>query len=460
MQTVGVRPHDIAIISLMAVVMALGITMVKPTVGLYVALGLLVLLLALASTRAALYLLIFSMLLSPEIGLGQVQGYGVGGRQITFRMDDVLLIIIGFSWLAKTIIYRELALIKSNPLTRPILYYMVACIAATFVGILMGRVLPTTAFFYLLKYFEYFFIFFMVVNIVTSKDQAVYLIIALLVTCFLICVYALSQIPTGLRVTAPFEGEIGEPNTLGGYLVFIMAITTGLLLHVQGVSMRALLVGLLGLSVLALMATLSRASYVAAGALVMAVGVTQWRRPGVLAALLLIAVMVPILAPDNVRKRVSGTFSRPQHVAEFKVLGVTVDESTTERVKSWQEVLKDWTHRPLLGAGVTGYAWADAQYVKILGETGLAGLVAFFFVIYRLWVKARESFLRETDPFCKGLAHGFLLGLAAMLVHALGANTFIIVRIMEPFWLCAGLIMLLPTLQDRIGGKANEQAAA
>jgi hypothetical protein len=36
--------------------------------------------------------------------------------------------------------------------------------------------------------------------------------------------------------------------------------------------------------------------------------------------------------------------------------------------------------------------------------------------------------------------------LVAMLAHGVGANTFIIIRIMEPFWLCAGLVMLLPTL--------------
>ncbi len=43
---------------------------------------------------------------------------------------------------------------------------------------------------------------------------------------------------------------------------------------------------------------------------------------------------------------------------------------------------------------------------------------------------------------------------ASYLVHAIGANTFIIVRIMEPFWLCAGLIVALPTSQGRIAGKA------
>jgi len=36
---------------------------------------------------------------------------------------------------------------------------------------------------------------------------------------------------------------------------------------------------------------------------------------------------------------------------------------------------------------------------------------------------------------------GLLVGLVGLLVHAVGANTFIIVRIMEPFWLTVGLVV-------------------
>src|SRR5207244_7928876 len=56
------------------------------------------------------------------------------------------------------------------------------------------------------------------------------LVIASLVTCFLVSLFAITQIPSGERASAPFEGETGEPNTLGGYLVFMLAIVVGLLL--------------------------------------------------------------------------------------------------------------------------------------------------------------------------------------------------------------------------------------
>lgn len=460
MQQAAISPQDTLVVSVLAMAVALGLTLTTPVIGLQVAVGFLIILTAFTSVSAALYLLIASMLLSPEIAVGRVEGRGVGGRELSFRMDDILLIVIGFSWLVKNILYRELALFRETPLNRPIAVYMAICVVSTLMGVLNGQVRPTTGFFFVLKYFEYFFVFFMVVNHVRSQQQVVGLVVALLVVGLIVSLFAISQIPSGQRASAPFEGESGEPNTLGGYLVFLLAVMTGLLLHVQVGPIRIALLVLGGFAILALMATLSRSSYLAAFVLLMAVGLTQWRRPRVLTVLLVIVALIPLLAPANVKDRVSETFFGRQYGGEIKVGQVGLDLSTTERLKSWAYVLNDWVHDPILGRGVTGYAWADAQYVKIIGETGLAGLVAFGFIIYRLWRCARESFLSQTDPFAKGLAHGLLLGILAMLAHGIGANTFIIIRIMEPFWLCAGLVMLLPTLSPVDQAAITTEASA
>lgn len=459
MQQAAISYQDSLVIAVLAAAIALGLTLTTPAMGMQAVAGFLIVLTALTSVSAALYLLIASMLLSPEVAIGQIEGRGVGGRELSFRMDDILLVVIGVSWLVKNIVYRELALFRETPLNRPIAVYMVICVVSTLVGVINGHVRPTTGFFFVLKYFEYFFVFFMVVNHVRTQQQVVRLVVALLAVGLVVSLYAISQIPSGQRASAPFEGEIGEPNTLGGYLVFLLAIMTGLLLHVQFGPIRVALLVLGGFAVLALMATLSRSSYLAGAVLLMAVGLTQWRRPRVLTVLLVILALVPLLVPANVKQRVNETFFGRQYGGEIKVGAVGLDLSTTERLKSWAYVLKDWVHDPILGRGITGYAWADAQYVKIIGETGLAGLGAFGFIIYRLWRCARESFLSQTDPFAKGLAHGFLLALVAMLAHGIGANTFIIIRIMEPFWLCAGLVMLLPALSAQVEPVITPQEA-
>lgn len=459
MQQAAISPHDSLVLAVLAAAIALGLTLTTPTVGMQAALGFLIVLTALTSVSAALYLLIASMLLSPEIAIGRIDGRGVGEREVSFRMDDILLVVISLSWLVKNIIYRELALFRETPLNRPIAVYMVICVVATLIGVLNGHVRPTTGFFFVLKYFEYFCVFFMVVNHVRSQQQVVGLVVALLAVGLIISLYAICQIPSGQRASAPFEGESGEPNTLGGYLVFLLAIMTGLLLHIQIVPIRIALLVLGGFAILALMATLSRSSYLAGAVLLTMVGLTQWRRPRVLTVLLVIAMLIPLLAPANVKQRVNETFFGRQYGGEIKVGNMGLDLSTTERLRSWEYVFKDWVHDPILGRGITGYAWADAQYVKILGETGLAGLIAFGFIVYRLWRCARESFLSQTDPFAKGLAHGFLLGLIAMLAHGVGANTFIIIRIMEPFWLCAGLVMLLPILSAQAEPSSHPKEA-
>jgi O-antigen ligase len=83
----------------------------------------------------------------------------------------------------------------------------------------------------------------------------------------------------------------------------------------------------------------------------------------------------------------------------------------------------------------------DSMYPRVLTETGLLGLVAFFVLCGSLFRMGTTSYRNATDQFSRGIALGFLLGLVGLLVHAVGANTFLIVRIMEPFWLFAALVV-------------------
>src|SRR3989454_11831709 len=105
----------------------------------------------------------------------------------------------------------------------------------------------------------------MVVSAVTTKEEARGLVFASLVTCFLVSLFAIAQIPGGERASAPFEGETGEPNTLGGYLVFMLAIVVGLLLTSGAVANRLPLLLLLVAGGIGVLATFSRASFFAAG---------------------------------------------------------------------------------------------------------------------------------------------------------------------------------------------------
>src|SRR6267143_6512323 len=102
--------------------------------------------LAFVRTDFGIYVVIFSMLLSPQFG---TKGPGVGaGRGFTLRTEDFVLMVIGFSWLAKTAVNKELNLVARTPLNWPILTYVAANLGATLLGYMMGSVTSMSGYFY------------------------------------------------------------------------------------------------------------------------------------------------------------------------------------------------------------------------------------------------------------------------------------------------------------------------
>jgi O-antigen ligase len=85
----------------------------------------------------------------------------------------------------------------------------------------------------------------------------------------------------------------------------------------------------------------------------------------------------------------------------------------------------------------------DAQYVRVLVEAGLIGLAAFLWLLWRTLWAARDTYRQVAGTRFEGLALGYVAGLIAMMTHCFGANTFIIVRVMEPFWFLTGAIVCL-----------------
>lgn len=395
-------------------------------------------------TDAGLYLVLFSMLLSPEFAVGV--GGLAEGRTVVVRLEDLLLIAIAFSWLAKMAVNKEMGLVLKTPLNRWILLYCVTTLGATLLGYLTGTVKTAAGFFYVVKYLEYFVVYYMTVNNLRDRPHAWRLVVTAFVTAALVSLVGMAQIPSGHRVSAPFEGEIGEPNTLGGYLLLMMAIAAGVALETRRIPVRAWAWALVGLMGVPFLFTLSRASYLGAIPMVAVLAALSSRRRLALAVLVLVVVSAPLvfpkLVPKPVVRRVLYTFQPEQGQAVVRVGETAFDPSTSERLLAMRDAVEAWMQRPLLGWGVTGYRFMDAQYARTLAETGIVGLAAFLALlvaILRAGLGAVRS-LREPDE--RGLAVGFVAGAVGLMVHAIGANTFIIVRIMEPFWFLMALVVV------------------
>ncbi len=398
------------------------------------------------NTEWGLYILIFSMLLSPEVYLGATAGTSLD-RGVTLRLEDLLLVVIGLSWFARSAVVKELGLFLKTPLNLPIFLYMLVCVLSTGFGFMAGRIEFKTGALYVLKYFEYFVVFFMMVNHVRSGTQVKRFVFCLFLTAFIVAVIALFQIPAVERVSAPFEGDIGEPNTFGGYLLFIGMTAAGIAVKAKDARTRHLLLLFILCLVPPFFFTQSRSSYLAFIPAGLSLALMAERR-FVIVGLVCVGLMLsPLFLPEIVKQRIRYTFTQPEEPGQIRIGDVRLDTSTSARLQSWKEVLRDFTRHPFLGHGVTGYTFVDAQFPRVLAETGLLGMAAFLYLLAAVFKLAWRRFREAREPYYRGLVMGFLAGFVGLVVHSLGVNTFIIVRIMEPFWFFVGIIVVMPTLQ-------------
>jgi O-antigen ligase len=440
----GVRLLDARLIAFLAIVIffcafaAFAITKVPVAISLLVTIGIVVIIVCFVWPPISLYILIFSMLLSPEFGERGTQGGGV-----TIRMDDLLLVLISFTWFARSSLYKELGLFPKTPLNKAIAAYVLLCLFSTTLGGLFGKI-NLVGFMFVLKYFEYFVIFFMAINFVQTRKQVRTFVILLLVTCAIVSFYAMWQLPLGERVTTPFEGKEGEPGTLGGYLILLMSVSIGILLTSESRKVKIFLPVLILISFIALMATQSRATWMGLPFMYLCFIIMSKKKLLLLGVLAVIIAISPFVIPEKFKKRYGTTFE-VERGYETKIGGKTVplDASASSRVASWKGVLKDFKKHPVFGYGINGYWFVDGQFFRTLAELGVVGLSIFIFLLYRITKLLLEAHRTASDNLGKGLTMGLLAGFIALLVHSVGSNTFIVVRIMEPFWFLMGLVVVL-----------------
>jgi len=118
-----------------------------------------------------------------------------------------------------------------------------------------------------------------------------------------------------------------------------------------------------------------------------------------------------------------------------------LDVSLTTRFQA--EWPRDWfafLGSPIFGTGYSSLTLAsDNDYLRALGETGLAGALSFFgiFLIFGIFMKKTVGSVK--DPVTKAFLFGLIGGAIGLLVNAILIDVFESSKVAETFWILAGI---------------------
>jgi hypothetical protein len=368
-------------------------------------------------------ILILCTALSPEVSVGGLDD---------LRLEDFLVPALAISWAGRSMLQRDEA--TPSLIGTPAMVAALICLLATLAGSALGSTQPRTAGLHLMKYAEYLLIYLLFANNVRTREQfralAAFTLIAAVAS-------AVSSIPDSGTASPRLTGPQGETaNVFGGYLALHIALALGFFLNSRERGLRLWAAGAAVVLAYPLLLTYSRSAFTALAAVCTFHAFAKDRR--LLIILGITGLLLPVIAPDAIWQRllsISGLASGDE------------PSSWTSRVYAWSiYVPRVLEESPLLGFGIASQPLGeiDNEYVRVLVDTGLAGLAAFLWILSR-WGRAA---LRLPDALPagtaeRGFAVGYGLAFGAMLVHAIASTSFTAIRTMEAFMVMSGLFAAL-----------------
>ncbi|MCP4498552.1 MAG: hypothetical protein GY822_01110 [Deltaproteobacteria bacterium] len=246
-------------------------------------------------------------------------------------------------------------------------------------------------------FFKILLLFFLLQNMLTSKERLVSFAVVQSVLCAALGLYAVvSKVSGNANIEgsrAALVGLLGDPNDLA--LILLMPIHFLFFFAKDGSGLRRVLAGIgFSLCILGVMSTLSRGGMLGlAGG--MALSLRSFIKSKLVIAGLLFAGLLIFVIGSGVSDRRSGAIG-----------GDEIDESAQGRLDAWKAGGRMLVRHPVLGVGLQRFAdnfdrfsnnpvfWGRHEthnsYIKVAAETGFMGLIPFAALILRSLLQARR----------------------------------------------------------------------
>lgn len=405
--------------------------------------------------KFGLVVMLFFIMVSTDMPLGKDASTE---RTTTIRIEDIVLLLVSAGWLLNRAKTRTLAIIKKVPVNKGIIIMALAIVFATFIGYLQGTVTLQQGILFSMKRLEYFWIFFMTLNIMDDYKEVKLAVKILLVVSIVVGFLGLGQ--SFIFPVVEMEGGttatagLGRANTLADFLLIVLGLSLGILLFTKEKRLSALCLIGFAVFLFGIIMTKSRGAYVSIPPMVFIAYLISRNRKIVLltfAFLILGGVYFASTMVSDYRAEFLIEKHRDDIKTQFTSIGNVVtegaqaDSSFNSRYLAWKNVIPEIKNYPIFGHGVgsMNLGYLDNQYFHELYDTGVVGLLSLLYMNIIIFLSCLKFYLITRDSFSKGMALGFICAQVGVLFHGITITNFYTIINMEAFWFILALVMVL-----------------
>jgi len=366
--------------------------------------------------------LIVLIILRPAIDLAGTQPFFSSRNLfVDINLNSLLglLVVVWGAW----VVYKNRQKINKLPAIISIVLFLLITIFSVFLS--PNAVSSLREFIRILSIFSLYAIAFFLVK---SKDDKKKLINGIILSSFI-------PVSVGLAQRFMGEGEVifGEffrriygtffyPNSLAFFLVLVIGLALERFYRSKKISFKVLYAGLILLYFFVLLGTYTRGAWI--GIILLFLVFSALKLPRLLLAGFLILVLIYFLGP-TLQERIND------------VISLEPFSSLIWRFRLWRNTLPFFYEKPLLGHGIGSFQSvsqklqglstlpapeAHNDYLRLLIETGVLGVLTYFAIQLRLAIFFLKNYFKKKDKYLKSTNLIVFLLIGVFLVMAFGDN--------------------------------------
>lgn len=433
--------------------------------------------------------------------------FNIKGTFVAIRAEDLFIGATLFLWVIHLIKSGKIGQLLKDKLNQAILLFFFAGGVSVFSAIFLTHtVIPHLSMLHFLRRVELMLLLPVVVTVVDNKRKLTFILLTLVLVILAVNVYALGQqyldwpvisttnsefakgltlsLSPGARVNSTFAGHYD----LGAFLAMALVIMTAVFFAVTK-KIKIIILGLGVLSLLVLIMTAARVSFVAAFMGVLTCLILIRKKRYILFLLIFIAAI--LIYPSQLRARFISTITINLFQQGQRYKGETEDQKVRSKLNiptlavktsstsantstfatqsgqtptditpgepidttqlgvyrsfqirlniEWPRAITAFTKNPFLGTGYSSINIAtDNDILRSLGEVGLLGTLSFSYVLIEV-VKRSWMIVKSESKFFRFFSAGVISMVVAFVANGLFIDVFEASKVASLFWMMLGL---------------------